>query len=83
MRLFIYFIVLIICAAQLPLLHAAKVDTVTTTSVVMQKNIKAVVVTPDSYSKSEALPVVYLLHGYGDSYADGWIKKGKGFEQLA
>ncbi|MDR1173081.1 MAG: esterase family protein, partial [Bacteroidales bacterium] len=40
-------------------------------------------VTPDSYSKSEALPVVYLLHGYGDSYADGWIKKGKGFEQLA
>jgi len=62
---------------------AAKIDTVTTYSQVMKKDIKAVVVTPDHYSTSKALPVVYLLHGYGDSYAGGWIKKGKGFEVLA
>ena len=63
--------------------YAAKVDTVTTFSAAMNKEIKAVVVTPDNYSKDTALPVVYLLHGYSDSYSSGWIKKGKGFETLA
>ena len=63
--------------------YAAKIDTVTTYSTAMQKEIKAVIVTPDSYTKNKALPVVYLLHGYSDSYAGGWINKGKGFETLA
>ncbi len=64
-------------------LNAAKIDTITTFSTVMHKDIKAVVVTPDRYTKDTPFPVVYLLHGYGDNYAGGWMKKGKGFETLA
>ncbi len=48
----------------------------------MKKEIKAVVIAPDHYSQAKKWPVVYLLHGYGDNYA-GWVKKGKGIEQLA
>lgn len=55
-------------------LWAAKVDTVTTYSESMKKNIKAVVITPDNYAKVRSLPVVYLLHGYSGNYAN-WIKK--------
>jgi len=51
---------------------AAKVDTVETFSISMHKTIKAVVVTPDAYSKLKTLPVVYLLHGAGGSYKN-WI----------
>jgi S-formylglutathione hydrolase FrmB len=54
--------------------NAATVDTVTTFSPSMKKNIKAVVIKPDSYAKATQLPVVYLLHGHGGNYAD-WIKK--------
>jgi S-formylglutathione hydrolase FrmB len=76
----IIFILVIFCSR---FAFAAKVDTVTTYSNVMEKQIKAVVITPDSYSKTEALPVIYLLHGYGDSYSGGWIKKENGVEKLA
>ena len=55
-------------------IHAARVDTVTTHSVSMNKDIKAVVVTPDGYTKTNRFPVVYLLHGYSGNYAD-WITK--------
>ncbi|WP_310588706.1 alpha/beta hydrolase [Dyadobacter jejuensis] len=49
----------------------------------MKKTIKAVVITPNDYQSLQGpLPVVYLLHGYGDRY-DGWLKKGKGFETAA
>lgn len=61
---------------------AAKVDTVVTYSVAMKKNIKAVVITPDSYAKSTSMPVVYLLHGAGDNYW-GWIKKAPLIQQYA
>ncbi|MET1056101.1 MAG: alpha/beta hydrolase family protein [Pedobacter sp.] len=54
--------------------NAAKVDTVTTYSEAMKKSIRAVVITPDSYSNDKTYPVVYLLHGAGDNYS-GWIKK--------
>lgn len=53
-------------------LQAEKVDTVTTYSPSMKKNIKAVVVTPDSYSQDKKYPVVYLLHGYSGNFA-GWV----------
>lgn len=55
---------------------AGMVDTVVTYSASMQKDIKAVVVRPASYSKSKHYPVVYLLHGYSGNYAD-WVKKVK------
>ena len=48
----------------------------------MNKTIKAVVITPDSYSVGQALPVLYLLHGYSGTYSD-WIKKAPGVSQLA
>ncbi|CCH53152.1 putative esterase [Fibrisoma limi BUZ 3] len=54
--------------------QAAKVDTVDTYSASMKKTIKAVVVTPDSYTGDREFPVVYLLHGYSGNYAD-WVKK--------
>jgi S-formylglutathione hydrolase FrmB len=53
---------------------AASVDTVTTHSASMQKDIKAVVITPAKYSKKKKYPVVYLLHGYSGNYSD-WVMK--------
>lgn len=60
--------------------NAAVVDTVNTYSASMKKTIKAVVITPDDYANAQALPVVYLLHGYSGNYAD-WVTKAKGFEK--
>lgn len=61
---------------------AASVDTVTTYSEAMKKNIKAVVITPDSYKNGAAYPVVYLLHGYSGNYAD-WITKAPSVRSAA
>jgi S-formylglutathione hydrolase FrmB len=76
----LFFLVLIIVSFKPA--HAAKVDTVQTYSAAMQKNIKAVVITPDDYTTVKEFPVVYLLHGYSGNYAD-WITKAKGFEKAA
>lgn len=62
--------------------QASIVDTIQVFSQSMQKNIKAVVVTPDSYDLVKELPVVYLLHGYSGNHLD-WINKAKGFEKAA
>lgn len=64
------------------LLRAASVDTVVTYSAAMKKSIKAVVITPDSYSAASQYPVVYLLHGHSGNYSD-WIQKAAGFEKAA
>lgn len=54
---------------------AAKVDTLDIASTVMQKNIRAAVVLPDSYKKAKKpFPVLYLLHGGTGSYRD-WLTK--------
>lgn len=53
---------------------AATVDTVSTYSAAMKKNIKAIVIKPDNYAGRQNWPVVYLLHGYGGDYAN-WISK--------
>ncbi len=56
------------------LVFGTKIDTVSTYSQSMGKEIKAVIITPDKYSKlNKALPVVYLLHGYSGNYSD-WMK---------
>ena len=62
--------------------NAAKVDTVVTHSNVMNRDIKAVVISPDHYSKKEKLPVVYLLHGFSGNYSD-WVKKAPNVIPLA
>lgn len=41
----------------------------------MNKDIPVTVITPDSYQKGKAFPVIYLLHGYSDDYK-GWAKQG-------
>ncbi|ANI89652.1 XynC protein [Arachidicoccus ginsenosidimutans] len=53
---------------------AATVDTVSVYSAAMERNIKSVVILPDSYDRKKPLPVVYLLHGFSGSYAD-WVTK--------
>ncbi len=62
---------------------ASVVDTVVTYSNSMKKNIKAVVIVPDNYAAGQtALPVTYLLHGYGGNFAD-WVTQAKGFEKAS
>jgi len=60
----------------------AAIDTVATYSKVMGKEIKAVVITPKSYSITKKYPVVFLLHGYSGNYAS-WIKSAPQIEKLA
>lgn len=56
-------------------LYASKVDTLLVYSRSMDKTIKNVVITPDSYSKKgKGFPVVYLLHGAGGNHK-AWLKK--------
>jgi S-formylglutathione hydrolase FrmB len=62
--------------------RAAHTDTVETFSAVMNKKIKAVVITPEGYDGKKEYPVVYLLHGYSDSYS-GWVKKATGVQDAA
>lgn len=61
---------------------AAKVDTVSTYSAAMKKNIKAVVITPEGYSESKTYPTVYLLHGAGDAFF-GWVNKVPAIKEYA
>lgn len=61
---------------------AAAVDTAVTHSASMNKDIKAVVITPANYSKKMSYPVVYLLHGYSGNYAD-WISKAPVIKRLS
>ncbi|WP_296701633.1 alpha/beta hydrolase family protein [Algoriphagus sp.] len=60
----------------------AAVDTVATFSKVMNKEIKAVVITPKSYSSAKEYPVVFLLHGHSGNYAT-WVKIAPHIESLA
>ncbi|MBI3718985.1 MAG: esterase family protein [Sphingobacteriales bacterium] len=54
---------------------ASSVDTVSIYSNAMHRNIKCVVIKPDSYkAKKNHYPVVYLLHGHSDYYW-GWVTK--------
>lgn len=61
---------------------SARVDTVNVFSKVMNKNIKTVTILPDGYDDHHALPVLYLLHGYGGNYAD-WVNRVPAVQELA
>ncbi len=41
----------------------------------MGKDVPVTVITPDSYKKEKAFPVIYLLHGYSDNN-EAWAKQG-------
>ncbi len=64
-------ILFLILFAQL--LIAAHTDTLRVYSQSMQKEIKALIVVPESMPGKAALPVVYLLHGYSGHFSD-WAK---------
>ena len=62
--------------------YSAKVDTVSTYSPSMQKDIRAVVITPEAYNEKEQFPVVYLLHGYSGNYRN-WIERVPELQEYA
>ena len=64
--------------------QAGQVDTVRIYSAAMQREIPAVVMTPDSYAPSDTsrYPTVYLLHGYSGDYRD-WVVKAPKIIALA
>lgn len=72
----------VLCLLATLRVSAAKIDTVETFSTSMNKTIKAVVLTPDSYSSGKEYPVVYVLHGYSGNYSD-WVKKSAAFRTAA
>ncbi len=70
-KYFVLIVTLILSVA----LFAGNVDTISIYSSVMQKDIKCIVITPQSYKKkNNNFPVVYLLHGFSGNYSN-WIKK--------
>ncbi|MCP9756171.1 esterase family protein [Lacihabitans sp. CCS-44] len=55
--------------------NAASVDTLEIPSAAMNRTLKAAVVLPASYTKTQALyPVLYLLHGAGGNFST-WLNK--------
>ncbi|MDP9080197.1 MAG: esterase family protein [Bacteroidota bacterium] len=62
--------------------NAATVDTVLTHSAAMNKDLKAIVIRPDSYSANKKFPVLYLLHGFSGNYSD-WILKVPSIRSLS
>lgn len=60
----------------------ATVDTVSTFSEAMNKEIKSLVITPNSYSSEKKYPVVYLLHGHSGNYTS-WLNGAPQIEELA
>ncbi len=68
-RLYIFFLSLFL----LQFGSAATTDTLHIFSVSMQKEVPALVISPDTAPKSDRSPVVYLLHGYSGNYLD-WSK---------
>ena len=61
---------------------AGTVDTIVIHSNSMNKDIKCVIIMPDSYMRKNMFPVVYLLHGYSGAY-NNWISLAPGLKQLA
>lgn len=64
-------------------LQAAQIDSVQIFSQAMGKEIPAIVITPEGYSKdNKQYPTIYLLHGYSDNFS-GWTTKASVVPSLA
>lgn len=62
-------------------LYAGKVDTIQIMSYSMHKQVKCVVITPESYLiNKNSYSVIYLLHGYAGNYAQ-WIRTAPQLKQ--
>jgi len=67
-----YFIIIILAFCQV---WGGKTETVEIFSHTMNKNIPAIIFTPDSYGyENDSIPVILLLHGYGGDYTN-WSSK--------
>lgn len=66
--------VLLFFLTSVNIAQGASVDTISTYSPSMKKNIKAVIIKPDKQKTGSLFPVVYLLHGHGGNYGD-WIRQ--------
>ena len=62
--------------------YAAKIDTVLTYSRSMDKEIPALVITPDRYNDNTPLPVIYLLHGHSGNHLS-WTSSSDEAKQMA
>lgn len=65
-----YFLSIYLFIVSCTLVYSAKVDTVSIYSPSMDKEVKAIIITPDSYPDIKELPTVYLLHGHSGNYRD-------------
>jgi len=59
-----------------------QVDTVSVFSSKMKKEVKSVVIVPVNYTIKKHYPVVYLLHGYSDTYAK-WVNTVPSIKSLS
>ena len=61
---------------------SAQIDTVMIYSDTMEREIPALVITPNTYiNNQQTYPVLYLLHGHSDSYT-GWVTKAESVPDL-
>jgi len=67
-------VILLLFVLFVATIFPATVDTVSVCSEKMGREVKAIVITPESYESRDAFPVLYLLHGYSDRY-DGWVNR--------
>ena len=82
-RLLLKSVLLLLLLLPACLVFSASVDTITIYSKAMQKDLKAVVILPESYkNKSNRYPVVYLLHGASGNFSN-WITKVPGIKAYA
>ena len=79
-KLFSSFLIVLFISVQT--VKAANVDTIEVFSAVMNRKIKAVVITPADYAKGKDSPVVYLLHGFGGAY-DNWVRNMPFIKEVA
>ena len=80
MKQFFYLVFILFISNSL--FARVQVDTVSIHSTKMNKEIKTVVIVPQNYSKKKSYPVVYLLHGYSDNYAE-WVNGVPSIKALA
>lgn len=75
-------LLLLLLAGSALAVRAQRVDTLEVYSPAMGRAVKNIVITPSGYDGKESLPVVYLLHGYGNDFRS-WLRIQPRLPQLA
>ena len=71
-RVFTLLLALIVCNTSWAYIR----ETLSVHSVAMNKDVPVTVILPNAYHSMEKMPVVYLLHGHGDTHT-AWDVKGQ------